>query len=68
MTAGIDKFIPTPEEQELFNKVLYPDITEESDIDVKESELQRGSFSLSVAILLRNGCVVDEKITANLSD
>ena len=50
MTAGIDKFIPTPEEQELFNKVLYPDITEESDIDVKESELQRGSFSLSVAL------------------
>lgn len=37
MTAGIDKFIPTPEEQELFNKVLYPDITEESDIDVKRN-------------------------------
>lgn len=43
MTAGIDKFSPTPEEQESFNKVFYPDTT-------KESELQRGSFSLSVAL------------------
>ena len=50
MTAGIDKFIPTPEEQELFNKVFYPDITEESDIDVKESKPQREGFSLSVAL------------------
>ena len=50
MTAGIDKFIPTPEEQELFNEVFYPDITEESDIDVKESKPQREGFSLSVAL------------------
>ena len=41
MTAGIDKFTPTPEEQGLFNKVFYPEITEESDIDVKEIEPQR---------------------------
>ena len=34
----------------MFNKVFYPDITEESDIDVKESKLQREGFSLSVAI------------------
>lgn len=50
MTAGIDKFIPAPEEQELFNKVFYPDITEESDVDVKESKPQREGFSLSVAL------------------
>ena len=46
MTAGIDKFTPTPEEQELFNKVFY----QESDIDVKETEPQREGFSLSVAL------------------
>lgn len=50
MTAGIDKFIPTPEEQKLFNEVFYPGITEESDIDVKETEPQREGFSLSVAL------------------
>ena len=50
MAAGIDKFIPTSEEQELFNKVFYPEITEESDIDVKEIEPQREGFSLSVAL------------------
>ena len=49
MTAGIDKFIPTPEEQELFNKVFYPDITEESDIDVKETATERGFFSVGCA-------------------
>ena len=43
MTAGIDKFTPTSEEQKLFNKVFYPDTT-------KESELQREGFSLSVAL------------------
>ena len=69
MTAGIDKFIPTPEEQELFNKVFYPDITEESDIDVKESKPQREGFLCRLRlVLLRNGCVVDEKSTANLLD
>ena len=50
MTAGIDKFSPTPEEQELFNKVFHPDITEEPDAGVKETEPQRGGFSLSVAL------------------
>ena len=50
MTAGIDKFTPASEEQKLFDEVFHPDITEEPDIDVKESELQRGSFSLSVAL------------------
>lgn len=50
MTAGIDKFTPTPEEQKLFDEVFHSGIAEESDIDVKESELQRGSFSLSVAL------------------
>lgn len=50
MTAGIDKFTPAPEEQKLFNKVFYPDITEESDIDVKGLESQREGFSLLVAL------------------
>ena len=50
MTAGIDKFTPTPEEQKLFDEVFHPDITEESDIDVKESKPQREGFSLSVAL------------------
>ena len=46
MTAGIDKFTPTPEEQKLFDEVFY----QESDIDVKETEPQREGFSLSVAL------------------
>ena len=69
MTAGIDKFIPTPKEQELFNKVFYPDIAEESDIDVKESKPQREGFLCRLRlVLLRNGCVVNEKSTASLLD
>ena len=70
MTAGIDKFSPTPEEQELFNKVFHPDITEEPDAGVKETEPQREEVFLCRLrlILLRNGCVVDEKITSNLLD
>lgn len=69
MTAGIDKFTPTPEEQKLFDEVFHPGITEESDVDVKEAELQRGGFLCRLRlILLRNGCVVDEKITSNLLD
>lgn len=70
MAAGIDKFIPTSEEQELFNKVFYPEITEEFDIDVKEIEPQReGVFLCRLRlVLLINGCVVDEKSTANLLD
>ena len=36
---------------------------------MKEIEPQREGFSLSVGlVLLRNGCVVDEKSTANLLD
>ena len=35
MTAGIDKFTPTPEEQKLFDEVFHSGIAEESDIDVK---------------------------------
>ncbi len=50
MTAGIDKFSPTPEEQKLFDEVFHPGIAEESDIDVKETEPQREGFSLSVAL------------------
>ena len=50
MTAGIDKFTPTPEGQKLFDGVFHPDITEEPDIDVKETEPQREGFSLSVAL------------------
>ena len=46
MTAGIDKFTPTPEEQKLFDEVFY----QESDIDVKETEPQREGFSLSIAL------------------
>ena len=69
MAAGIDKFIPTSEEQELFNKVFYPEITEESDIDVKEIEPQREGFLCRLRlVLLRNGCVLNEKSTANLLD
>ena len=44
MTAGIGKTL-TPEEQKLFDEVFHPGIAEESDIDVKETEPQRG-FSL----------------------
>ena len=44
MTAGIDKFTPTPEEQKLFDEVFHPGIAEESDIDVKETEPQREGF------------------------
>ena len=69
MTAGIDKFTPTPEEQKLFDEVFHPGIAEESDIDVKETEPQREGFLCRLRlILLRNGCVVDEKSTASLLD
>ena len=69
MTAGIDKFTPTPEEQKLFDEVFHSGIAEESDIDVKETEPQREVFLCRLRlILLRNGCVVDEKSTANLLD
>jgi len=50
MTAGIDKFTPTPEEQKLFDEVFHSGIAEESDIDVKETEPQREGFSLQVAL------------------
>ena len=50
MTAGIDKFTPTPEEQKLFDEVFHPGIAEEPDTGVKETEPQRGGFSLSVAL------------------